>query len=382
MAEKDYYGLLGVDKNATADEIKSAYRKMAKKYHPDTLANASTQEKKAAEEKFKQISHAYDVLSDPQKKEVYDRFGDENPAAAGAGGFSQGFSSTGGAFDFDDILSSIFSGFGGMGGTRSSTQRTSVQRGQDILVGLSISFEEAAFGAEKVISIRRVENCPSCKGTGAKDASSFKTCSACGGSGRVQSVQRTPFGQFSSVVSCPTCKGKGKVVEHVCPACEGNARREYTREIKVNIPAGIDNDQRINYSGEGHAGVNGGENGNLLVQIKVRPHKLFVRRGNDLYIDIPVSMIDAALGCVISVPTLTKDVELEVPQGTQSGTEFKVKGQGVKQIKKSTYGDLYVKVLIEIPKSVTREQKDLLKKLQTSFELKQFPKQKDYREKL
>jgi molecular chaperone DnaJ len=385
MPEKDYYKILGVDKNATVEQIKSAYRSLAKKYHPDALANVSAAEKKAAEEKFKEINHAYEVLSDPQKREMFDRFGSENPSmggggAGGFGGFGQGFSG-GGAFDFDDIISSIFSGFGGMGGGGGRSQ-TSARRGQDILIGLSLSFEEAAFGVEKTVSVRRVENCSACKGTGAKNADSFKTCSACGGSGRIQSVQRTPFGQFSSVVPCSACGGKGKTVEHVCPVCEGKARREQTREIRVNIPAGIDNDQRINYSGEGHAGMNGGENGNLLVQVKIRPHKLFKRNGSDIYLEIPVSMVDAALGCVISVPTLTKPVELEIPAGTQSGTEFKIKGQGIKQIRKSTYGDLYVKVLVEIPKSITKEQKELLKKLQSSVELKQYPKQKEYREKL
>ncbi|MDD4839719.1 MAG: molecular chaperone DnaJ [Clostridia bacterium] len=386
MAEKDYYKLLGVEKGATADELKSAYRKMAKKYHPDTLSSSSADDKKTAETKFKEINHAYDILSDPQKRETYDRFGDENAGgmggAGGFGGFSQGFSGAS-SVDFDDILSSIFSGFGGMGGqTRSSSKQNIAQRGQDLLVGLSISFEEAAFGAEKTVNVRRVENCPSCKGTGAKNGTSFKTCSACNGTGKVQTIQRTPFGQFSSVVPCPTCKGRGKIVEEVCPVCQGNARREYTRDVKVNIPAGIDNDQRINYSGEGGAGINGGENGNLIVQIKVRPHKLFKRNINDMFIEIPITMMDATLGCVISVPTLTKPTELDIPAGTQTGTEFKIKGQGIKYIRKNTYGDLYVTITVEVPKSISREQKDLLKKLQSSVDVKQFPKQKEYKDKL
>lgn len=383
MAGKDYYKLLGIEKTATADEIKSAYRRMAKKYHPDTLATASDAEKKTAEERFKDISHAYEVLSDPQKRAVFDEYGDENMNTGGFGGFGQGFGGGGGAFEFDDILSSIFSGFGGMGGSSRTTNRQNVaQRGQDILVGLSLSFEEAAFGAQKMVSVRRVENCKSCKGTGAKNGTSFKTCSTCKGSGKMQSVQKTAFGQFSSVVPCPTCKGRGKIVEESCPSCEGKPRREYTRDIKVNIPAGIDNDQRINYSGEGGAGINGGENGNLIVQIRIRPHKLFVRRGNDLHLEIPITILDAALGCEISVPTLTTPTVLSIPAGTQTGAEFKIKGQGIKYIRKSTNGDLYVKVLVEVPKSISKEQKALLKKLQGTIEIKQFPKQKEYKEKL
>ncbi|HKL94292.1 MAG TPA: molecular chaperone DnaJ, partial [Clostridia bacterium] len=380
MAEKDYYKLLGIEKSATADEIKSAYRRMAKKYHPDTLSTASDAEKKAAEAKFKDVNHAYEVLSDSQKREIYDQYGDETPPNMGGfGGFGQGFSGGGSAFEFDDILSSIFSGFGGAGGfTRTGSQNVA-QRGQDLLVGLSISFEEAAFGVEKTVSVRRVENCPTCKGTGAKNGTSFKTCSACNGSGKVQSVQRTPFGQFSSVVPCPTCKGRGKIIEEVCPTCEGKPRREYVRDIKINIPAGIDNDQRINYAGEGGAGINNGENGNLIIQIKIRPHKLFTRGGNDLFVEIPITILDAALGCEISVPTLTTPAVLSIPAGTQTGTEFKIKGQGIKFIRKTTYGDLYVKVLVEVPKTISKEQKDLLKKLQTTIEIKQFPKQKEYK---
>ncbi len=383
MAAKDYYKILGIEKNATADEIKSAFRKMAKKYHPDVYANATAEEKKKAEEKFKEINHAYEVLSDPKKKEIYDRFGDENPQQSGFSGFSGGFSGFGGGegFGFDDIFSSIFSGFGSMGGSR-TRNANSPRRGQDILIGVSLSFEEAAFGCKKTVTIKRIENCPDCKGTGAKGGTAFKVCPHCNGSGQVQQTQRTPFGQISQVITCPQCGGKGKIISEVCPTCGGKARKEVTKDIVINIPAGIDDGQRINYAGEGNHGVNGGANGALIAQIKVRPHKYFTRRDYDLLLNVPISMFDAALGCTISVPTLNKPCELEIPSGTQSGAVFKIKGQGIKQLKKTTNGDLIVTVTVEVPKSLTKEQKELLKKLQETSETKQFPMQKAYKEKL
>lgn len=382
MSEKDYYKLLGVERNATADEIKQAYRKMAKKYHPDLYTTASNEEKKKAEAQFKEINHAYDVLSDPQKKEIYDRYGDENASGfSGFGGGGQGFSgfSAGG---FDDIFSSIFSGFGGMGGSSRTRNPNSPRRGQDILIGVSLTFEEAAFGCKKKITIKRIENCPDCKGTGAKNGTAFKVCDHCHGTGQVNQTQRTPFGVIQQVTACPNCGGKGKIISEVCPTCGGKARKEVAREITINIPAGIDNGQRINYAGEGHQGMNGGENGALIAQISVKTHKLFVRRDYDLLVNIPISMVDAALGCTVSVPTLTTPTTLDVPSGTQSGTVFKIKGQGIKQLKKTTNGDLLVTIIVEVPKSLSKAQKEELKKLQTTFESKQFPMQKEYKDKL
>ncbi|MGN0795676.1 MAG: molecular chaperone DnaJ [Christensenellales bacterium] len=376
MSEKDYYKLLGVERNASADEIKQAYRKMAKKYHPDLYSTASDEEKKKAEAQFKEINHAYEVLSDPQKKEIYDRYGDENASAfggsSGFGGFSGGF---------DDIFSSIFSGFGGMGGGRTRNPNAP-RRGQDILINVNLTFEEAAFGCKKKITVKRIENCPDCKGTGAKNGSSFKTCDRCHGSGQINQTQRTPFGVIQQVVTCPDCGGKGRIVSEVCPTCGGKARKEVSKEITINIPAGIDNGQRINYAGEGNQGMNGGENGSLIAQISVKTHKLFVRRDYDLHVNIPISMIDAALGCTISVPTLTTPTTLDIPAGTQSGTVFKIRGQGIKQLKKTTNGDLVVTVTVEVPKSLTKTQKDEFKKLQSTFENKQFPMQKEYKDKL
>lgn len=387
MAQNDYYEILGVDKKASADELKSAYRKLAKKYHPDMYSSASDAEKKEAEAKFKEINHAYDVLSDPQKREIYDTYGSEDGAmGGGAGGFG-GFSGFGGAhggqgfsFDMDDIFSSIFSGFGG--GRSSQSRANAPQRGSDIRVGLTLTFEEAAFGVQKKINVRRVESCSACNGTGAKDGKAFKTCTNCNGTGRVTQVQRTPFGQFSSTGVCPVCKGRGKVITETCKSCGGQGRVERAREITVNVPAGIDNGQTITYAGEGNGGRNGGERGSLVVEITVKPHKLFRRVGSDLQLEIPVTISEAALGCTLSVPTLKGAQELKLPEGTQSGTVFKLKNCGVKKLRGNDNGDLFVKVIVEVPKNLSREQKDILRKLDAAFESRQFPRKKEYKDKL
>lgn len=384
MADKSYYDILGVSKNATADELKSAYRKLAKKYHPDLYSTAGEAEKKNAEAKFKEINHAYDVLSDAQKRAAYDAYGNENgPMGGGSGGTGGGFSGFGGAggfnFDVDDIFSSIFSGFGG-GGSRTS-RANAPQRGQDILIGMTISFEEAAFGVEKTITIKRIENCPDCNGSGAKDGKAFKVCSNCGGTGHVTQTQRTPFGQFSSTGVCPVCKGKGKVITETCRTCGGQGRYERARKIKVNIPAGIDAGQRITYQGEGNAGRNGGERGSLVIEISITPHRLFRRSGSDIQLEIPITIAEAALGCTILVPTLGVPQELKIPEGTQSGTVFKLKNQGVKKLRSNDKGDMYVKIIVEVPKNVSREQKELLRKLDVSFESRQFPRKKEYNDK-
>ena len=385
MADKNYYETLGVSKTASADELKSAYRRLAKQYHPDLYAGKPEADKKQAEEKFKEINHAYDVLSDPQKRAAYDQYGSENGpqfGGGGAGGFG-GFGGGAGGFglDMDDIINSFFGGFGG--GGRQSNRANAPQNGKDIGIRLTITFEEAVFGVEKTVSVKRVENCPDCKGTGAKDGA-VKTCSTCGGSGTVTQTQRTPFGQFQTTNVCPNCKGKGKVAVEPCPTCKGQGRTEKTREVKINIPAGIDNGQRITYNGEGHAGKNGGERGGLVVEISVTPHKLFKRNGSDIMVEYPISVAEASLGVTIKVPTLSgKPEDLKIPEGTQSGTMFKLKGKGIKKLRsRNDYGDLYVKVMVEVPKSLTREQKELLKKLEDSFDTKQFPKKKEFGDKL
>ncbi len=377
---KNYYEILGVEKSATSDQIKSAYRQLAKKYHPDLYTTKPEAEKKAAEEKFKEINHAYEVLSDEQKRAAYDTYGDENGPQMGAGGFSGGA----GGFDInmDDIFSSIFSGFtGGSGGFSSSQRANAPQRGRDILVGLTISFEDAVRGTQRVVNVKRTEECSVCHGTGAKDGKSFKVCPHCGGRGQVTSVQRTPFGQISTTNVCPNCKGKGKVVTEPCSACSGQGRVVKAREIKVNIPAGIDSGQRITYRGEGHDGVNGGEAGSLVVEISVKPHKLFVRRGFDLFYDYPISLYDAAVGATVNVPTPYGDKELKIPECTQSGTQLKLKGCGIKKLRSDSKGDLYVNVIVEVPKSLSKEQKEQLLKLTRSIEAKQRPLMRAFEDK-
>ena len=385
MADKNYYETLGVSKTASADELKSAYRRLAKQYHPDLYAGKPETEKKQAEEKFKEINHAYDVLSDPQKRAAYDQYGSENGpqfGGGGAGGFG-GFGGGAGGFglDMDDIINSFFGGFGG--GGRQNNRNNAPQNGKDIGIRLSITFEEAVFGVEKTVSVKRVENCPDCKGTGAKDGA-VKTCPTCGGSGTVTQTQRTPFGQFQTTNVCPNCKGKGKVAVETCPTCHGQGRMEKTREVKINIPAGIDSGNRITYNGEGHAGKNGGEKGSLVVEISVTPHKLFKRNGADVMVEYPLSVAEASLGTTITVPTLSgKPEELKIPEGTQNGTMFKIKGKGIKKLRsRNDYGDMYVKVMVEVPKSLTREQKELLRKLEESFDKKQFPKKKEFADKI
>ncbi len=380
MAAKNYYEILGVEKTATADELKLAYRKLAKKYHPDMYVSASEQEKKDAEAKFKDINHAYEVLSDPQKRAAYDTYGDENgpQAGAGFGGFSGG---TGGfGFDMDDIFSSIFSGFGG--GSSRAQRANAPQRGQDILVGVTLTFEEAAFGTQKTVNVKRVENCPDCKGTGAKDGTAFKVCSQCKGSGRVTMTQRTPFGQVSTQGVCPSCHGTGKIITDKCTSCGGVGRFEKVREVKVNIPAGIDSGQRVRYDNEGHAGSNGGEKGGLYVEVRVAPHKLFSRNGFDVLLEVPISIVDATLGTTIEVPTLYGNKEVKIPEGTQSGTVFTIKNYGIKKLKGNGKGDMFVKVVVEVPKSVSKEQKEFLKRFdQISDQKKQYPLKKAYDEK-
>ncbi len=356
MAEKrDYYEVLGLKKGASDEEIKSAFRKMAMKYHPDRNPGD-----KAAEEKFKEINEAYGILSDPQKKERYDRYGfagvDPSAAADGAGGFG-GFGGFGGTGGFEDIFGDIFGMFGG-GGARS---RNAAQRGSDLQKGLTISFEEAAFGCKKEIQVNRYEICSACKGSGAEPGTNKSTCPKCGGSGRIQQTQRTPFGQFTNVVTCDRCGGTGQIIEHPCAVCGGSGRVRKTVTIAVDVPAGVDNDSLISLKGQGEPGVNGGPNGDLYVVIKVKPHKLFRRKGDDLWLDIPITFTQAALGDEITVPTLREKLSYKIPAGTQPDTVFRLRGKGVQNLRNGRMGDLYVKVVLEVPTKLSREQKAAIK---------------------
>ncbi len=351
MADKrDYYEVLGVQKGASDDEIKKAYRKMSKKYHPDL-----NQGDKTAEEKFKEVNEAYQVLSDPEKKERYDRFGhagvDPN-FGAGGGGFNGGF----GGFDFGDIFGDIFGGFGGFGGRRNGPRR-----GADIRQSIEINFNEAAFGCKKSINITKADTCEMCHGTGAKPGTQASTCSRCNGTGQVQTQQRTMLGYVTNVTTCPDCHGTGKIIKEPCRDCRGTGKVRRSKTIEINIPAGIDHGQTMQVSGQGEPGDRGGPNGDLLVTIRIRPHEIFKRDGNNVNVAMPVSFVQAALGATLKVPTIDGVVEYDIPEGTQSGTRFRLRGKGIPFVNGRGRGDQYVTVNVEVPKNLTSKQKELLR---------------------
>jgi len=351
MSKRDYYEILGVDKNATSDEIKKAYRKKAIEYHPDKNPGD-----KAAEEKFKEASEAYEILSDEQKRAAYDRYGHDgvNPSA---GGFGGGFSGFGG---FEDIFD-IFGSFGGFG----SSSRRGPKRGRDLRVNLKINFEEAAFGCEKTVKIARNEKCSECGGNGAAKGSSRKTCGVCGGSGQVRTVQKTPFGAFQSVRTCDKCGGTGSIIEKLCPTCGGTGLVRKSKTLTINIPAGVDNDTVLPLRGEGEAGELGAENGDVYIYITVKPHEFFVRDGRDIYLDIPITYSQAVLGCELSIPTLQGKVKLKIPEGTQPDQKFRIKGKGITSLRGFGKGDMYVTVKLEVPSKLNSVQKKALRNYET-----------------
>lgn len=354
MADKrDYYEVLGLKKGASEGEIKKAFRKMAMKYHPDKNPGD-----KEAEEKFKEINEAYAVLSDPDKKDKYDRFGhagvDPN---AGFGGTGGGFGGFGGFEDIFDMFGGAFGGgFGGFGGG-SRGRRNGPKKGSDLQKSITIDFEEAAFGVKKQIRINKYVKCKTCGGSGAAPGTSKKSCPKCGGTGEVKTTQRTPLGTFQSVSPCPDCNGTGEINETPCSDCGGTGKVRDNVTISINIPAGVDNDSVIPIRGQGEPGINGGPDGDLYIVINVRPHKLFERRGQDLWLEIPISFNQAALGDDIVVPTLEGKVSYKVPAGTQPGTVFRLKGKGIKGVRSGRKGDLYVKVTLEIPTKLNSKQK-------------------------
>ena len=377
MAEKrDYYEVLGLAKGASEEEIKKAYRRLAKQYHPDLNPGDKT-----AEERFKEVNEAYGVLSDPDKKSRYDQFGHAgvDPSyGAGGPGAGGGFGGFGGFGDFGDVFSSFFGGgFGGGRGRGTNAPR----KGEDIETVITIIFEEAAFGCEKELNLRRRRSCPHCSGTGAKDGKELETCPQCNGSGVVTSVQRTILGNIQSQSTCPSCGGRGKRIKTPCPHCQGGIIIE-EKKIKVTIPAGIDNDQTLTMRNQGHAGQNGGPDGDVYIGVKVRKHALFERRGNDLYCKIPVSLVDASLGAKLQVPTLEGKVEYDLPEGTQTGSTFRFKGKGVPRIGGKARGDLYVTVEVEIPRNLSKKQKDILKEFSKTLDAKNFEKKSSFMDKL
>ncbi|WP_034802247.1 molecular chaperone DnaJ [Eubacterium sp. AB3007] len=364
MAEKrDYYEVLGLNKGASEEEIKKAFRKMALKYHPDRNPGD-----KDAEEKFKEVNEAYSILSDPEKKDKYDRFGhagvDPNAGFGGAGGFGGGFGGFGG---FEDIFSDLFGGGGGFGGFGGfgggAARRNAPMKGRDLQKDLTISFEEAAFGTKKSIRITKYVKCETCNGEGTAEGTRKKTCPKCGGSGQVRTVQNTPLGRFQSTTPCPDCGGKGTIIETPCPDCHGSGKVRKTITINVDIPAGVDNDSVIPIRGQGDPGENGGPNGDFYVVISVKPHELFRRDRDNLYIDIPIGFHQAALGDEITVPTLDGKVSYKVPAGTQPGTVFRLKGKGVKNVRTGRMGDLYVKVQLEVPTKLNASQKKAIREM-------------------
>lgn len=344
---RDYYEILEVEKGATGDEIKRAYRKLAKKYHPDLNPNDSE-----AEKNFKEVNAAYEVLSDDNKRARYDRFGHEGVnGQGGAGGFG----------GFGDIFEDIFDIFGGGFGGQSQYKRTGPQRGSDLRYNLTIEFEEAIFGVEKEIKIRRTESCSTCQGTGAKAGTHKETCSRCHGSGQVRYSQQSPFGQIVRTATCDQCGGTGEVIKEKCPSCYGSGTEVKEKKLKVKVPAGVNDDSIISIRGEGEGGLRGGPSGDLYIYISVKEDELFVREGNNIFLNIPISFTEAALGAEIEVPTLEGSEKYNIPEGTQTGTQFRMKGKGVPHLRSSGRGDLYFTVDIQVPTKLTEKQKDLLK---------------------
>ncbi len=377
MADKrDYYEVLGVQKSATDDEIKKAYRKLAKQYHPDLNPN-----NKEAENRFKEVNEAYEVLSDSTKKERYDQFGHAGvDPSYGGGGYSGGF----GGFDDMGDISDIFSSFfGGSGFTSSrSSNPNAPRRGQDIQTSITIDFMDACNGKSVDISINRMEQCPECSGSGAAKGTSAETCPDCHGSGQVKVTQRTPFGMISSAKPCTRCGGKGKVINTPCSKCHGNGRINTPKTVTVNIPAGIDNGQTLQVRGQGHNGVNGGPSGDLHITVTIRPDAIFERDGYDINTEIPITFAQATLGDEITVPCIDGKVKYTVPEGTQSGTIFRLKGKGVKKLNRSDRGDQYVRVNVEIPKNLSKKQKELLKEFDSSMGEENYNKRKSFFDKI
>ena len=375
MDKRDYYEVLGINKGASDNEIKSAYRKMAKKYHPDLHPGD-----KEAEEKFKEINEAYAVLSDSDKKARYDQFGhagvDPNYGAGSGGGFGGGFQDV----DLGDIFGNIFSG--GFGGGFGGQRRNAPRKGRTLEMALTITFEEAAFGVEKEISYMRVENCAKCGGSGAKPGTSPITCSVCNGTGQVRSAQNTPFGQFMSTRTCTACGGTGKVIKEKCTDCDGKGKVRRKIKKTVKIPAGIADGQVIQNSGGGDVGSNGGRPGDLYIQISVGRHAVFERDGQDIHCDVPITFVQAALGAEIEVPTLYGKEKVKISEGLQSHETITLKGKGLPYVNSSNRGNQYVRIIVEVPKNLTSKQKEILQQFAESSNEKNYNKQTKWWEKI
>ena len=376
--KRDYYEVLGVEKNASDAEIKKSYRKLAMKYHPDQNPGDKT-----AEEKFKEVNEAYEVLSNPDKKARYDQYGfsgvdpNFNPnAGAGFGGFGGGFSGFG---DLGDIFGDFF---GGGASGASSARRNGPAKGQNVVSEIEITFEDAAFGCEREITYSRVEQCSTCHGSGCREGSQPETCSYCGGRGTVRTQQNFMGMTMQSTQPCPKCGGQGKIIKDPCPSCRGKGKVRCNRTLRVKVPAGIDNGQSFRVREEGNAGSNGGPNGDLLVTVSVRKHPIFTRDGANVLCEMPITFTQAALGASIEVPTLDGKVRYTIPEGTQTGTTFRLRGKGIPYVGYKTRGDQFVTVVVETPQKLNREQKELLRRLGESIGDEAQPKKKSFFERL
>lgn len=372
--KRDYYEVLGVEKGAAEDQIKKAYRKLAAKYHPDVNQEAD------AEAKFKEINEAYEVLSDADKRARYDQFGfagvDPN-FAAGAGDPFGGFGGFSGFGGFGDIFSDLFGG----GATRSSGGASRAQRGENIVVQVDLTFEEAAFGCKKDVNISKIETCDQCGGSGAAEGTQPETCPQCHGSGQVRTTQSFMGMTMQSTAACPTCGGRGKIIKNPCSRCKGKGRIKRARSLTVDIPAGVDDGQSVRVSGQGNAGANGGPSGDLMVAVRIKPHELFTRDGANVYCEMPISFAQAAIGGELEVPTLDGKVRYNVPEGTQTGTTFRLRGKGIPYVGYKNRGDQFVTVVVETPTKLNKEQKELLKKFEDATAGAQ-PKRKSFFDKL
>lgn len=377
MAEdkRDYYDVLGVDKSVGDEELKKAYRKAAKKYHPDLHPGDAE-----AEKNFKEVNEAYEVLSDKEKRARYDQFGhagvDPN-FGAGGGGFGGGF--TGDFSDLGDIFSSFFGG--GFGGGRRSNPNAP-RRGNDAAASVNLSFEEAAKGCSKTVKVTKIDNCKDCGGTGCEKGTSSKTCPVCHGSGQVSATQRTPFGVMQTQKVCDNCHGSGKIIDKPCHTCAGKGRIRHTVEQSIDIPAGIDDGQIISVRGGGDAGANGGPAGDLRINVNVRPHPIFTRDGFDVFCEIPITFAQATLGAEITVPTLDGKVKFTIHEGTQPGDEFKLKGKGIQRLNYSGKGDQYVKINVEVPRDLNKAQKEKLKEFDLATGESNYKKRKGFMDKV
>ncbi len=351
MAKRDYYETLGISKSADEKEIKSAFRQLAKKYHPDVNKESGS------DAKFKEIQEAYAVLSDPERRKQYDQFGHAAFEQGSNGGFS-GFDFS--DFDFSDIFSDIFgSGFGfNFGGRSHETSRA--RKGRDSIIGMDINFEEAVFGTEKEIKLDMLENCDKCHGKGGFGE---KTCTRCRGSGTVTAEQRTILGTYLTKTTCPSCQGTGHTLESTCDKCHGNGRIKANKTIKITVPAGVDNGNQLRIPGKGEAGINSGPNGDLYVEFTVREHPVYKRDEDDIYLEVPVTIVEATLGAKIEVPTLYGNIKLSIPSSSQSGDKHRIKGKGITNIRSKKKGNMYVILKVVIPKKLTKDQKELFNSL-------------------